>query len=114
MFAVPSHFRKRRSKLHSAPRFCLVAVLLSATLHAQSASLIGGEHVLHMLEQQKNESAVAHQKKMVDDADRLVALAQQLKVSVDKTNKDIISVEVLRNAEKIEKLAHELREGVKK
>ena len=101
-------------KSFGAAIFTITACMMVPSLHSQSASLIGGEHVLHMQEEQKTQAAEAHQKKMVSDADRLVELAQQLKVSVDKTNKNIISVDVLRNAEKIEKLARELREGVKR
>jgi hypothetical protein len=39
----------------------------------------------------------------------LAALARQLKSDVDKTNKDILSVNVIRKAGEIEKYAHYLR-----
>ena len=83
------------------------------TAPAQSASLIGGEHVQHMEQAQKGMAAEARQKKMETDAAKLVEMAQQLKSSVDKTNKDTLSVNVIREAERIEKLAREVREGMR-
>jgi hypothetical protein len=53
------------------------------------------------------------QKALVADTDRLLALAQQLKVEVDKSNKDMLSVEVVRRAEQIEKLAHSVKEKMR-
>ncbi len=50
---------------------------------------------------------------MVSDADQLVAMAQQLKTSVDKSNKDTLSLDVIREAERIEKLARQLRETMR-
>lgn len=85
----------------------------SGIARAQSASLIGGEHVQQMEQQQKGQAAQARQKKLEDDAARLVEMAQQLKVKVDKTNKDVLSVDVIKEAERIEKLAREVREGMR-
>ncbi len=51
------------------------------------------------------------QRKLVEDAERLVQLAQQLRTSVGKTNKDVLSVSVVREAEQVEKLAHQMRES---
>ncbi|HUX45027.1 MAG TPA: hypothetical protein VMV57_09785 [Terracidiphilus sp.] len=39
----------------------------------------------------------------------LLLLANQLKAEVDKTNEDMLSLSVIRKAEKIEKLAHDVR-----
>ncbi len=47
------------------------------------------------------------------DTDKLLALATQLKQYVDKTNENILSVEVLKKADEIEKLAHNVREKMK-
>ena len=90
-----------------------VCVTAAGVAQSQSASLIGGDHVVHMVQQQKQEAAEARQKKMETDAARLVEMAQQLKTSVDKTNKDVLSVDVIRSAERIEKLAREVREGMR-
>jgi len=53
------------------------------------------------------------QKKMIADTDRLVFLANELKADMDKTTKDTLSIQVIRKAEEIEKLAHSVRERMK-
>lgn len=47
------------------------------------------------------------------DTDKLLALATELKQYVDKTNENVLSVDVIRKAEEIEKLAHSVREKMK-
>jgi hypothetical protein len=47
------------------------------------------------------------------DADKLLALATELKTYVDKSNEHVLSLDVVRKAEEIEKLAHEVREKMK-
>jgi hypothetical protein len=54
------------------------------------------------------------QKLLEDDAEKLVAMATQLKVEVDKTNKNILSLQVVRTAEEIEALAHKMKEQGKR
>lgn len=53
------------------------------------------------------------QKQLVEDTDKLLVLATQLKQDVDKTNKDVLSVDVIRKADEIEKLAHSVKERMK-
>ena len=53
------------------------------------------------------------QKKLVDDTTRLVSLANELKADVDKSNKDTLSLDVIRKADEIEKLAHSVKEKMK-
>jgi hypothetical protein len=53
------------------------------------------------------------QKRLVADTDKLLALATDLKAQVDKTNKDTLSVDVIKKAEEIEKLAHSVKERMK-
>ena len=47
------------------------------------------------------------------DTDKLLALATELKQYVDKTNENVLSLEVLKKAEQIEKLAHSVKEKMK-
>ena len=53
------------------------------------------------------------QKKLAADVDRLLALTNELKYSLDKTNKDQLSLEVMRKAAEIEKLAHDVQSRMK-
>jgi type VI protein secretion system component VasF len=57
--------------------------------------------------------AADRQKKMLDDANQLLAMAQQLKDSVDKTRKDELSVQVIKQADQIEKLAKSVKDRMK-
>ena len=45
--------------------------------------------------------------------DQLLDLATELKQYVDKTNENIISLDVIKKAEQIEKLAHAVKEKMK-
>jgi len=47
------------------------------------------------------------------DTDKLLKLATELKQYVDKTNADMLSLDVLKKAEEIEKLAHNVKERMK-
>jgi hypothetical protein len=53
------------------------------------------------------------QKQLVLDTQKLLALANELKVEVDKSNKDTMSLDVIRKADEIEKLAHSVKEKMK-
>jgi type VI protein secretion system component VasF len=50
---------------------------------------------------------------VADDAARLLQLATELKAEVDKTNKDTLSLKVIRKAETIEKLAKGVKQQLK-
>jgi len=47
------------------------------------------------------------------DTDKLLKLATELKESVDKANKDTLSLEVIRKTEEVEKLAKSVREKMR-
>ena len=47
------------------------------------------------------------------DTDQLLDLATELKQYVDKTNENIISLDVIKKADQIEKLAHAVKEKMK-
>jgi len=56
---------------------------------------------------------VERQNRLVADTNKLVQLAQELKTEVDKSNKDMLSVSVVKKAEEIEKLAKSVKERMK-
>ena len=53
------------------------------------------------------------QRKLVDDTARLYQLSSELKDQVAKTDKNMLSVDVVRKAEEIEKLARSVKEKMK-
>jgi len=52
-------------------------------------------------------------KKMLDDANKMVQLANELKADVEKTQKDELSMEVIKKAAEVEKLAHDVQQRMK-
>jgi hypothetical protein len=59
-------------------------------------------------------AANAERKKQIsDDTTRLLRLAGELKTEVDKTSKDTLSLDVIRRADEIERLAHIVKEKMK-
>jgi hypothetical protein len=64
--------------------------------------------------QQNYSAANAERKKQIaDDSAKLLKLATDLKGEVDKTTKDTLSLNVIRKADEIEKLAHAVKEKMK-
>jgi hypothetical protein len=47
------------------------------------------------------------------DTDRLLKLSVELKDSVDKSDENVLSLDVIKKAEEIEKLAHSVKEKMK-
>lgn len=52
-------------------------------------------------------------KRLVADTAKLVELTNELKEELDKTSKDELSLDVVRKAAEIEKLAHDVKERMK-
>ena len=52
-------------------------------------------------------------KRMLDDANKMVQLSNELKADVEKTQKDELSLEVLKKAAEVEKLAHDVQQRMK-
>ena len=52
-------------------------------------------------------------KRLEDDVAKLQALTNELKTDVDKANKDELSMDVMRKAAEIEKLAHDVQSRMK-
>jgi len=64
--------------------------------------------------QKSFEAANTERKKQIaDDSALLLKLATDLKTEVDKTDKDTLSLTVIRKADEIEKLAHIVKEKMK-
>jgi hypothetical protein len=53
------------------------------------------------------------QKKLVEDTAKLVALANELKAEVDKSDKNTLSLDVVRKADEIERLAKSVKDRMK-
>jgi hypothetical protein len=56
---------------------------------------------------------IERQARMKAETAKLFKLAEELRDSVDKTNENILSLDVLKKADEIEKLAHRVKEKMK-
>ena len=54
------------------------------------------------------------QAQILADAQKLHKLSQELKVEVDKSSKDTLSLSIVRKAQEVEKLAKSLKEEISK
>jgi hypothetical protein len=52
-------------------------------------------------------------RRMLDDANKMVQLSNELKADVEKTQKDELSMEVLKKAAEVEKLARDVQQRMK-
>ena len=66
-----------------------------------------------MVDKQMKEANKKRQQDIKKDTDRLLALATELKDAVDKSNENMLSLEVVRKADEVEKLAKHVKEKMK-
>ncbi len=119
-----------RGRSVSVAAFLLLAVSEGAGLSQQSGSsgppqrplMPGGlgepnraddPFTAKVAEQQARSRNSDRQKRLVADTDKLLSLATELKQQVDKTDKNMLSVDVVKKADEIEKLAHSVKEKMK-
>jgi hypothetical protein len=65
------------------------------------------------MKKMQRELNVERQKQLKDDTTRLLQLATALKDSVDKTNEHVLSLDVVKKAEEIEKLAKHIKTNMR-
>ena len=99
----------------------IVLLLTGAALHMAPAKAI----VAHQIAQDESDAAKEMRERMVreantkrqqdirDDTEKLFQLASELKTAVDKSNEHVLSLDVVRKAEEVEKLAKKVREKMK-
>lgn len=66
-----------------------------------------------MQERMAREANKKRQQDLREQTDRLFQLATELKAAVDKSNENLLSLEVVRKAEEVEKLAKKVKEKMK-
>ena len=99
--------------------FALAAPLLSVSQNP-SMRLPGtprpgpaDEPRLRMEREMAKKANLERQADLKRDTEKLLKLANELKESVDKTNEGTLSVDVVKKAEEIEKLAHSVKDKMK-
>ena len=99
----------------------LVALISVGVSHAQSngAPVAGPQNPVEdesRVRMEKDMAKKANQQRQAElkrDAEKLLKLATELKTYVDKTNENLLSIEVVNKAEQIEKLARSVREKMR-
>ena len=66
-----------------------------------------------MRDRQMKEANKKRQQDIRGDTDKLLQLATELKAAVDKSNENLLSLDVVRKADEVEKLAHRVKEKMK-
>jgi hypothetical protein len=77
---------------------------------APTADDEGRDRIAHDMAKKAN---LERQAALKADTDKLVKLAGELKDYVDKSNENMLSINVLKKAEEIEKLAHSVKDKMK-
>ena len=69
-----------------------------------------------LTDKQKKEAdqLAQRQKELTGDTAKLLTLANELKAEMDKSTKDTLSLSVVKKADEVEKLAHKVRDEMKK
>lgn len=91
---------------------CSVAVAVSVFSTAQ-APRSEAQINRDMQERQIKALNLQRQQDIRKDTDRLLALATELKAAVDKSNENTLSLDVVRKADEVEKLAKRVKEKMK-
>ena len=66
-----------------------------------------------MQERMAREANKKRQQNIREDTDKLFQLATELKAAVDKSNENLLSLDVVRKADELEKLAKKVKEKMK-
>jgi len=124
---------QRSRILRRALKLALFSAMAALPAGAQNAQPVNPDKSIHdpvlttppdanaqmqMREQQEKQqnytAANAERKRQIaDDSAKLLKLATDLKAEVDKTTKDTLSLNVIRKADEIERLAHNVKEKMK-
>lgn len=67
----------------------------------------------HLRQEMEKRAAKERVAALKHDTDKLLKLSQDLKDSVDKADENVLSLDVIKRAEEIEKLAHSVKEKMK-
>jgi hypothetical protein len=93
----------------------LTMAIIGATLVTAGSLRVSGGQMIpsHLMVEQQKMRIAERQKQLAADTDRLVSLSEALKEQVNESDKNILSLDMIRKAEEIEKLARSVKERMK-
>jgi hypothetical protein len=97
----------------------LGVVLCGATFYALSAAQLGPPQTAQsqaereMMDRQIHEANKKRQQDIRNDTEKLFQLSSELKAAVEKSNEHVLSLDVVRKAEEVEKLAKKVKEKMR-
>jgi Sec-independent protein translocase protein TatA len=104
----------------------VLCVLLCGAANLRSVGAVSGAPVAawqgqseqdrfqkEMQDRMFKEANKKRQQNIKNDTDKLFQLATELKAAVDKTNENMLSLDVIKKAEQVEKLAKKVKENMK-
>jgi hypothetical protein len=93
----------------------LTLAIIGATLVTAGSLRVSGGQMIpsHLMAEQQKMRIAERQKQLAADTDRLVSLTEALKEQVNESNKNILSLDMIKKADEIEKLAHSVKERMK-
>ena len=71
------------------------------------------EAIIRMQKEMEKKANLERQQHLKTDTDKLLKLATELKTQVDKSDQNILSLDVIKKADEIEKLAHSMKEKMR-
>jgi hypothetical protein len=109
-FAQPAHSQSRLDPVSSPPQVQKVAAYREAIISDNGAS----DEARQRLQQQLIARVIAErQAALRRDTEKLVALAAELKQHVDKTDANTLSMDVIKKAQEIQKLAKSVQDKMR-
>ena len=106
---VPAAVRASSPPIPAAGAAAGVALHARGHAQGQSESANGAEGAGKMTSKQRKEFMKANFEKMQRDAEELAALAKALQEELDKSSENVLSLQIVDKAEKIEKLAKRIK-----
>jgi hypothetical protein len=98
-----------------------ILLLSGAVFHVSPAKAAAGQQIAQdesepareMRERMAREANTKRQQDIRDETEKLFQLATELKAAVDKSNEHVLSLDVVRKAEEVEKLAKKVKEKMR-
>jgi hypothetical protein len=107
LFAIPSNSQSKPATVNAAD-----VQKITAEREATNNGLSGDPH--RRLEQEQIAQLVAQrQLQLRHDTEKLLALAAELKLHVDSTGANVLSLDVIKKAQEIQKLAKSVQEKMR-